>query len=82
MLNNQFARDGFIWQGRRQYSARPYRGNHGGRNVKTIIFSIAVALGLIAVAALADIGPEGAEPVTKSLVGPCTGCQPAWGSHD
>ena len=50
--------------------------------MKTIIFSVAVALALIAAAALADIGPEGAEPETKSLVGPCTGCQPAWGSHD
>lgn len=50
--------------------------------MKTIIFSIAIALGLIAAAALADIGPESAQSETKSLVGPCTGCQAAWGSHD
>jgi len=50
--------------------------------MKTIIFSIALSLALIAAAALADIGPEGGELETKNLIGPCTGCQAAWGSHD
>jgi hypothetical protein len=50
--------------------------------VKTIIFSVAVALALIAAAALADIGPENGKLETRTLVGPCSACEAAWGSHD
>ena len=53
---------------------------------------LAVALAALAAVALARAGSAGnveAERVVKTengekaeLIGPCTGCQAAWGSHD